>query len=197
MNLSERDRRALILLVSALAVMAAIYFWPEPSVEVVGSQASTVDAAAARLDRVRQEAAQRGVREEALKASRASLAAIEKGLLAGESAAQVQAQLLQVFRRVARAQSPALDIRQTQFGPVRPYGEYGQVTLTASMDCQIEQLVNLIADLSAQPELLALEELHVSQGNAKQKTIGVQMIVAGLTNRALLAPGLAQGGSAR
>jgi hypothetical protein len=188
MNLSERDRRALILLGAALAVMSAIYFWPEPQVEVVGATANSVEQAAARLDRVRQEAAQLQVREEALSRSRAELAEIEKGLLTGESAAQIQAQLLQVFRRVARSQSPALDIKQSQFGRIQPFGDYAQVTLTATMECHIEQLVNLMADLAAQPELLALEELHVNAANAKEKTIGVQLVVAGLANRAQAIP---------
>ncbi len=189
MNVSERDRRALLILGGALLVSAAAYFWPAPSVEVVGASANTVEAAAARLDRVRQEAAQLGVREAALQKALQDLGEAEKGLLTGDSAAQVQAQLLQVFRRVARSQSPALDIKQTQFGQLRALGDYAQVTLTASMECQIEQLVNLMADLAAQPELLALEELHVSSGNAKQKTITVQLIVAGLTRPAPVAAG--------
>jgi Tfp pilus assembly protein PilO len=188
MNVSERDRRALIVLGAALAVMAAVYFWPEPKVETVGASVSTVEQAAARLDRVRQEAAQLSVRTEALKQSREQLAALEKGLLAGESAAQIQAQLLQVFRRVARAQSPALDIRQSSFGRTQPFGDYAQVTLSATLECRIEQLVNLIADLASQPELLSLEELHINAANAKEKTIGVQLVVAGLANRATAMP---------
>jgi hypothetical protein len=191
MSLSARDRRALVIFAAALAAMGAIYFWPEPKVEVVGASVSTVEAAAARLDRVRQEAAQLSVRREALRQSREELAGLEKGLLAGDSAAQVQAQLLQVFRRVARAQSPALDIRQSSFGRTQTFGDYAQVTLSANMECRIEQLVNLIADLAAQPELLALEELHVNAANAKEKTIGVQLVVAGLAPRATAMPAAA------
>lgn len=188
MNLSERDRRALLLLGAALAVMGAIYFWPEPTVEVVGASVNSVEQAAARLDRVRLEAAQLGARLEALNHTKGQLSEIEKGLLTGESSAQIQAQLLQVFRRVARAQSPALDIRQSSFGRTQAFGDYAQVTLMANLDCRIEQLVNLIADLAAQPELLALEELHVTAANAKEKTIGVQLVVAGLANRAVAMP---------
>lgn len=191
MNLSERDRRALLILGVALAVVGVIYFWPEPKVEVVGAEINSIEQAAARLDRVRQEAAQLSVRMEALKQSKQQLAELEKGLLTGDSAAQIQAQLLQVFRRVARAQSPALDIRQSSFGRTQAFGDYAQVTLMANLDCRIEQLVNLIADLAAQPELLALEELHITAANAKEKTIGVQLVVAGLANRAVAMPAAA------
>ncbi len=188
MNLSERDRRALIFLAVAGAIALAVNFWPEPAVETVGgAEAETVRAAASRLDRIRAEAAQAPVRQEALTKTREELAQMEKGLIGGESQAQVQAQLLQIFRRAARAQSPAVDARQTQFGQIRPFGEgYAQVTLSVSLECQIEQLINLIADLSAQPEMLALEELRISATDNKQKAIGVQMVVSGLTHASLI-----------
>lgn len=189
MTITERDRRALIILGAALAVMALIYFWPEPKVEVVGGAASDVKSAAVRLDRVRKEAALLQVRDDGRKRTADELAQIEKGLIAADSAAQAQAQLLQIARRVARIQSPAVDFKQNQFGQVRPFGsDYAQVTLTITMDCQIEQLVNLLSDLASQPELLAIEDLHISATNNKQKSIPVQMTVSGLTKGSLLKP---------
>ena len=186
MSLSDRDRRALAGLAVALVGMGALYFWPQPAVEVVGGGSGTVESAAARLDRVRQEAALGAGREQLLTAARAELAELEKGLIPADSAPQAQAQLLQIFRRVARAQSPPLDVRQTNFGAVRPYGDgYAQVQLTISAECQIEQLVNLMADLAGQPELVAVEELHVTATANKQKSLAVQMAVAGLTRGAL------------
>jgi hypothetical protein len=192
MNLTDRDRRALLLLAVAGAIMAALYFWPEPSVEVVGTGAGDSASAAARLDRVRREAALVKLRQEELTREQAALAAQEKGLIAADSAAQAQAQLLQIVRRVARAQSPPIEIRQSNFGPVRPFdSQYAQVTLGIGIECQIEQLVNLLSDFASQPELLALEDLRISQTSNKQKSIPVQMTIAGLT-RGSLAPASAR-----
>ncbi len=189
MTMTDRDRRALLLLGVAMAAMAVIYFWPQPSVEVVAAGASTAEAAAARLDRTRQEAALEPLRSGQLKAARAELAELEKGLIPAASAPQAQAQLLQIFRRVARTQTPPIDVRQSNFGTVRPFGDgYGQVMLTVTVECQIEQLVNLMADLAAQPELLAVEELHITSAGNKQKSIGLQMTVAGLTRGSLIRP---------
>ncbi len=186
MTMTERDRRALLILGGALVVMAIFYFWPEPKVNVVGG-ASDVKSAATRLDRVRREAALLPVREESKQKTAAALAQLEKGLIAADSAPQAQAQLLQIVRRVAKLQSPGFDIKQNQFGQVRPYGtDYAQVLLTISMDFQIEQLVNLLSDLASQPELLALEDLHISATNNKQKSIPVQMTISGLTKGSLL-----------
>lgn len=187
MTMTERDRRALLILGGALVVMAIFYFWPDPKVEVVGGGTSDVKSAATRLDRVRREAALLPVREESKQKTAVALAQLEKGLIAADSAPQAQAQLLQIVRRVAKLQSPGFDIKQNQFGQVRPYGnDYAQVLLTISMDCQIEQLVNLLSDLASQPELLALEDLHISATNNKQKSIPVQMTISGLTKGSLL-----------
>lgn len=187
MNVSERDRRALIILGIAAVVMGTIYFWPEPKVEVVGGTASNVEQAAARLQDVRQEAAQFPIREEWRRQTQADLAALEKGLIVAESLPQAQAQLLQIVRRVARSESPVVDLKGTDFGQTRPYGnDYAEVLLTVSLECQIEQLVNFMADIAGQPELLAVDELHVSAGNSKTKTVMVRMTVSGLVRSALM-----------
>lgn len=187
MSLSERDRRALIILGVAGAVMGTIYFWPDPKVEVVGGTVSTVEQAAARLASVRQEAAQLPTREEWLRKAESELGALEKGLIVAESLPQAQAQLLQIVRRVARAESPVLELKANDFGQTRSLGEhYAEVLLMVTLECQIEQLVNFLADIAAQPELLSVDELHVAAGNSKQKTVSVRMTVSGLVRRALM-----------
>lgn len=185
--MSERDRRALLIFFPVLVVMGLIYFWPEPSIEVVGSGGSDVKSAAVRLDQVRKEAALFPVRDEARKNVSEALATMEKGLIAAETAPQAQAQLLQIVRRVSKLQSPGVELKQNQFGQVRPFGDhYAQVLLTISLDCQIEELVTLLSDIASQPELLAVEELHISATNNKQKSIPVQMTISGLTSGNLL-----------
>ncbi|MCX6594124.1 MAG: GspMb/PilO family protein [Acidobacteria bacterium] len=195
MVMAERDRRALMLLGAATLISLAAYFWPAPTIEVVGGPANDTDAAAVRLDRVRREAGLLAERTGQLQQTRAELATLEKGLIAGDSLPQAQAQMIQVVRRIARLQSPALDLRSTDFGPIRPFGAgYGQVVLTVTAECQVDQLVNFLADLPAQPELLAIEELHLSAGNAKPKTILARFVLTGLVRGSLLKPIGAPGG---
>lgn len=189
MTITDRDRRALVILGGAVALILAIYFWPEPKIETIGAAPSNVEQAAARLQRVRQEAAQFPLREEMRAKAAAELANLEKGLIPADTIPQAQAQMLQVVRRVARSQSPPLELKSADFGTARSVGEhYAELIETLTIECQIEQLINFMADLSSQPELLAVDELHIAATNNKQKSINVRMTVSGLVRGSLLRP---------
>ena len=187
-DLSERDRRALIVLGAVVAGLLIYYFATRPS------SASTVDVpqqtaaeAESRLAMLRERAATVPGKEAVLKVASAELARREKGLLQGDTAPQAQAQLLQVVRRVARKQNPPLDIGQADFSQPRRYGDaYGEVLVAVTMTCRIEQLVNMISDLTAQPELVATSELRIGPAHATQKTMQVRMTVSGLVPRRLV-----------
>jgi Tfp pilus assembly protein PilO len=186
MRLQDRDRRALALLAGALLVCALVYFWPQEMPETVGASVSP-DQARMRLEQLRAEGSGLAQRLDRLKAARAELSEREKGLIQAPSIAQAQAQLIQIVRRVARSQNPPLEPRILDQGRLRPFGEaYSQIELSLGMECQIDQLVNFLADLAAQPELLALEDLHINaQPNSKQKAINVRLNVTGLAPGAL------------
>jgi predicted RNA-binding protein YlqC (UPF0109 family) len=47
-----------------------------------------------------------------------------------------------------------------------------------SFTCGIEQLVNLLAALGDQPQLVATEEIRVNHGNDKKKNVQVRLMVA-------------------
>ena len=186
-TLTERDRRALLALGVAVILSLALYFWPAPTIETVGPAVNDAQAAAVRLDRVRQEAALAPSRRQQLDQTKEELARLEKGLIAGDSLPQAQAQMVQIVRRIARAQVPPLPLGSTDFGPARAFtGPYGQVLLTVTAECQVDQLVNFLSDVAAQPELVAVEEIHISSANAKQKLIPVRLVLAGLIPGSLL-----------
>jgi hypothetical protein len=63
---------------------------------------------------------------------------------------------------------------------------YGEVSVAVSFECQIEKLVNFLADLTAQPELLATSEIRISSANLKEKTVGVRLGLTGVVPRALV-----------
>jgi hypothetical protein len=54
------------------------------------------------------------------------------------------------------------------------------VLVTLSLACRIEQLVNFLADLPAQPEAIASEDLRVSTTNPETKVMLVRVTIAGL-----------------
>ena len=187
MNLQDRDRRALAFLAAAAVLAAIVYFWPQPSAEVVSLNSSSPEAAKARLMKLRQIVATVPGKQKVLDGVKAQLVEREKGLLNADTAAQAQAQLMQAVTKVARAQQPPIEIVQRDLGAIQPAGkDYGEALVSVTFNCQIEQLVNLLADISAQPELLATHELQVRAADPQRKTVGVRLTVSGILPRKLV-----------
>jgi hypothetical protein len=54
------------------------------------------------------------------------------------------------------------------------------------IECRIDQLVNLLASLETQPELVATSDLRVLSSNAKEKTVSVHLTISGIVPRRLV-----------
>jgi putative lipoic acid-binding regulatory protein len=193
-TISDRDRRALFILGGAL-VLGGILYWYSNSSPSSGSSASakisapvdSVDRAEKRLALLQHQAATLPGKEAVLKQVSLELAGREKGLIAGDTAEQAQAQLLQVVKRVAQQQAPPLEVGEVELGRPRPFGTaYGQVSVSITVTSRIEQLVNFLAALSAQPELTATEEVRFGTSHPKQKTMPVRLTISGLVVRRLI-----------
>ncbi|MGH9673520.1 MAG: type II secretion system protein GspM [Bryobacteraceae bacterium] len=186
MTVSSRDRRALILL-GAVVALTAVYIAVSSRPPEVVSATGSIPLAEKRLGRLRQIIATVPGRQKTLDALAADTALREKNLLNADTAPQAQAQLLQVVRRLCGNQAPPLEVRNVELGPVRPYGEdYGEALVTVGFEARVEQLVNLLTDLTALPELVASEELRVTAADQKQKTMHVRLTVSGVVLRRLV-----------
>jgi len=65
--------------------------------------------------------------------------------------------------RLGAAQAPPIEIRATELGSIGPLSDaYGQVNVSVQIECRIDQLVNLLADVGSQPELISTSDLRVS-----------------------------------
>jgi hypothetical protein len=186
-TVEQRDRRALMVL-GAVVVLAFIYWVASSSSSSVkvSVPVESIDRVEKGLANLRTRAAALPAKEVVLKQANAELADREKGLISGDTADQAQAQLLQVLRRVAKAQTPPLEIRQVELGQPRSYGNaYGLVTVSVTVDCRIEELINLLSTLSAQPETVATDEIRFGMANPKQKTMPVRLTVSGMVAQRL------------
>lgn len=187
MNLSERDQKALKYLAGALLLAAVIYFWPAGGAAEAAGSVNETEVLEKRLSKARTLVLQVPDKQALLKQAQADLGVREKGMLVGDTAAQAQAQLFQILRRVGRAQGPPIEVRANEIGQARVFGDdYGEVSVSVSFECGIEQLVNLLADLGAQPELLATSEIRVGQANGTQKVIPVRLTISGIVPRKLI-----------
>ncbi len=183
-ELTPRERRAIGLLAVCTAVFTAISFWPEDGGAVVGP-AATVEQLEQRIQKLRRLAAAAPGREAALEQVRAELARREQGMLQAETAAQAQARMLEMVRRLAKDQD-GFALRGTEFGAPRPLGDdYGEVTLTVNAECRIEQLITFLVDVANQPELVAVSELQLSQAAEKSKVIPARITLTAVVPRSL------------
>ena len=198
MNLQARDRRALAWLAVSAILGMGYRFWPASAVPaVVAPTGNPVTLAEARLARLRETAATVPAKEGILKQVSADVAVREKGMLGGETAAQAQAQLLQLVRGLGAAENPPVDIRGTELNAIRPLGDaYGEASVSVQIDCRIDQLVNLMAAVQAQPELVATHDLRILSSNAKEKTVNVRLTVSAVVPRRLVPEKPKTGGTA-
>lgn len=188
MTLSKRDRRALAGLAAAVPLFLILRFaTSEKSAPAVAGAFDSIGVSEKRLARVRQLAATVPGKEEVLKQVAAELAQREKGMIQAETAPQAQAQLLEVVRRVARSEAPPLEIKSQELGQVtRLSDDYGEVQVSLIFDCHIEDLVNFLADLTRQQELLATRDLRINATNLKEKRITVRLTVSGIVPKRLV-----------
>jgi len=179
-------RRALYGLVAGLLAILTLRLVMNRggSTGVVAVEES-IPVAEQRLERTRQLAAMAPGKETLFQQASAALQEREKGLLTAATAEQAKAQLLDVIHRIAA--SNQIDARGLEQSNVKPLAnDYGEVTVGIAFTCGIDQLVNFLAQIANQPEILATNEIHVSGGNDKKKNIQVRLSLSGVVPKALL-----------
>ncbi|MEZ5401716.1 MAG: type II secretion system protein GspM [Bryobacteraceae bacterium] len=188
--MQDRDKRALMMLAAAVVLALGIRWWTSDDAAdaVVTPAASSIPVAERRVQKLREILATAPGKRKVLEGIETQLKDREKGMIVAETAAQAQAQLLQVVRNLARRQAPPVVVSQNDLGPIQPLGDaYGEAQVSVTMNCRIEQLVNLLADITAQPELIATHELRVSPtGDQKQKMLSVRLTVSGVIPKKLV-----------
>lgn len=185
MTLSERDRRALMLLAVGLIVAAIVHFGlPNSSTTAADTPSDSVEVAQQRLAHLRAIVATVPAREATLKVAASDLADRERGIIQADTAAQAQAALLEIARRLGKDEQ--IDVRGGDLGAPKEFGDYGLVYATVTFECRIEQFVNFLADLSHEPELIAPSEERITAANPKDKTMGVRLVLAGVVAKILV-----------
>jgi len=189
-ELEPREKKALILLVAAVAVSAVVFtyeFWPAGSAAPEVASTQSVAQMEQRLAKAREVAATVPAKQEILKQVTADLQTREKSLIRADTAQQAQAQVITILRGLGAAEAPPIEIRATELGAIAPFGDdYGAVNVSIQVECRIEQLLNFLAALAARPELIATRDLRVTAGNPKEKTLSVRLTVAGIVPKALV-----------
>ena len=187
MTVGTLDRRTLLVLLGGLLLIAVLRFgvYGDRPTQVVAASES-IPAAENRLERLRRVAATVPGKEALLKQAAAELESREKGILKADTAAQAQAQLLNVIHTIAAANG--IDARGAEgFPPPKPLAaDYGDVSVPVTFTCGIDQLVNFLAALANEPEILATDEIQIAGGNDKKKNVQVRLTLSGVVPRKLV-----------
>jgi hypothetical protein len=181
------NRRWLYFVLAALAALVALKytFFGDSAAPVVAAREDSVPAAEKRLDNLRKAAATLPGEEELYKKAAAELSRREVGLLKADTDQQAQVALLDLVQNTARVNQ--VEIRGSQESREKVLNDdYGEVSVTVAFTCGIEQLVNLLAAIGNQPEILGASEIHVSGGSDKNKNVQVRMMVSAAVPRKLL-----------
>ena len=185
-SLTTRDRRALIFLGAGIVTLLVLRFgvYGERQTSVVAATDS-IPLAEKRLARLRQLAASVPGKQAVLKGVTAEAQLRERGILQAPTAQQAQAHLLETIRRAGKTEG--IEVRGGEFPELRPLGdEYGEAAVAVNFDCRIEQLVNFLAALTKEPELVATNEIRIASANPKEKTVSVRLTLAGVVPRNLV-----------
>ena len=184
MTVGTLDPKNAILLaagVSAILLLRFVVLADHGPATVVAA-AESAPLAEKRLQKLREIAATVPAKEALLKQATAELENREKGMLKAETGAQAQAQLQETLHRVGQANG--IDIRGMEDARVRPLGnDYGEATVYVRFSCRIEQLVNLLAALANESEILATSQLQVTGSPDKEKILQVRMGLSGAVTK--------------
>ena len=190
MNISERDRCALVGLGIAAVVGLVVQFWPSGAdPKTPGAVISTFAPGMLepRLLKLRSLAAEQPGRSKILDQVKNELKTREKGILQADTAAQAQAQLVQIVRTIGRSVVPPVEARQADIGRVSAFGtDYGEVTVAVQFEAGITQIVSVLGAIGSQPELIATTELRILEATAKDKLMQVRLVVSGIVPKRLV-----------
>ena len=183
MNVGSFDRKTALKLgagVASVVLLKFVVFADRQPAVVAASE--NVPAAEARLKRVREIAATVPALEERYKQASADLQSREKGILRADTAAQAHAMIQDLLHRVGLANG--IDIRGFEDQRIKPLGsDYGEASVSVRFTCNIDQLVNFLADLDRQPELFSTNEINVTGTTDAKKAIQVRLTLAGVVTK--------------
>jgi Tfp pilus assembly protein PilO len=184
-SLDRKHAAALLVSVVLFALFEYGPFGNHSSTPTVVAPTESIPMAEKRLEKLRQAAATVAAKEKILKQAQTELATRESGLLKGDTQAQAQAQLSELVQSVAKSNGIEIHgVERWTEAVVTP--DYGEVGVEVAFTCGIEQLINLLAALADQQQILATNEVRISGGTDKKKLIQVRLVVSGVVPRSLL-----------
>ncbi len=183
------NKRALYSLLGVMIVLVVLrygFFNGAGATGVVPAALDSVPQAEQRLQNLRRVVAAIPAKDDSAKKAAAELSEREHGMLQAATLQQAEAALFLKVQEIGTANQ--IDVRANQgFREKALNKDYAEVTVTVAFTCGIDQLVNFLAGIANQPEILATDEIHITAGaDPKKKAVQVRLGVSSPVPRKLL-----------
>jgi Tfp pilus assembly protein PilO len=180
--MSQRDKRAVLIVAAAAALFAALEFGVLPLWDTMQAEREGLEVREQTFLKFREAVASRAEREAAKALLESRLREAEAGLLPGETPAIASAELRTRVQQLAAAHG--MEVPSIQFLPERPLGEeYVQVPLGIQLKGRIDGLVGFLQDCGTGPTTLRVLVLNVQGASDPEKILTVGVTVAGILRK--------------
>ncbi len=180
-------KRPALYIIAILSVLVAARYGllRDRDAPTVVEPEDSIPAAEKRLENLRKLAATLPGEEDLYKRAASELSGREKDLLKADTDQQAQVALFALVQNTAHANQ--VEIRGYQeFREKALDNDYGEVSVTVAFSCGMDQLVNLLAAIGNQPEILSTNEIQITGGADKRKNVQVRLNVAAAVPRKLI-----------
>lgn len=179
MRISHKDKVALTVAGFAVALFAIFQFAVFPVWDLLQESRSNLPIQEQRLQKYREVARTAGLRAAEVSSEAAKLRQAEGGLLNSNTAAFASGELQGLVKQLAS--NASIDVRSNEFLPLKKLSDdYTEVPIGLQFQCRLDQLVNLLKDISGSPQYLVVPKLMIQSGVSKEKLITVNMQIAGV-----------------
>ena len=186
LNLSARDRRALLWLVISVAAIVLVNYKVFPLLDAAGDSTGSIEIREKRLHQYQNVAALVPAHETNVATLSDALTNAETGLLSGATPALQVAEMQEMTRNAASAQ--AIVVRSVEFIPPKNAGSgYLLVGVSLNFTAGVDQVVALMNAMQNGPKILAVDQLRIDAANVPaspkdpgKKQVSVSMQVYGV-----------------
>ena len=185
-RLSARDRRALTILIPAVALILALYFVVFPLWDAAADSSRSLAAREKTLHKYRAAARAVPEHESSAAALDAALAESEKGLLTAATPALESAEVQQLVRDLAS--SVGITLRSVDFTTPKNFSEdYALVGVSTQFNAPIDQVMAFLSALQSSPRILGVDHVRITVANVPpsgkdpgKKQVSVAVSISGV-----------------
>ena len=179
MKLRKRDQLALTAAALAVVLYAIFQLALFPIWDDAQEMRANLSIQEKKLEKYREVARTAALRNVEVNSVEARIREADGGILSSRTAALASAELQQLVNQLTSEES--IEVRSNDFPPVKPLAaQYTQVPIGLQFQCRLDQLVNLVTDLAANPKYLTVRNLVIQAMNNKEKTLTVNMQIGGI-----------------